>query len=80
GVDVSAQEKFYTFLEELNKKYGITVIFVSHDIDFVANAVKKVLCINQSLVCLKKPADFLEGNYMEEIYGKNMKFVLHKHA
>ena len=79
GVDVSAQEKFYNFLEELNAKYGITIIFVSHDIDFVANAVKKVLCLNQSLVCLKSPKDFLKGNYLEKIYGKNVKFVLHKH-
>jgi zinc transport system ATP-binding protein len=80
GVDVSAQEKFYGFLEELNSKYGITIIFVSHDIDFVANAVKKVLCLNQSLVCLKSPKDFLQGGYMEKIYGKNVKFVLHKHS
>lgn len=79
GVDISAQEKFYSFLEELNSVYGITVIFVSHDIDFVANAVKKVLCLNQNLVCLKSPKDFLKGDYMEKIYGKNVKFVLHKH-
>lgn len=79
GVDLTAQEKFYEFLEELNSKYGITIIFVSHDIDFVASAVKNVLCLNHHLICIGPPKKFLTGKYLEQLYGKQFKHVVHRH-
>ena len=79
GVDIPSQEKFYTFLQEINQKFGLTVIFVSHDIDVVANQVKSVLCLNRELVCHGAPEEFLKEEYMEKLYGKKVKFILHGH-
>ena len=79
GVDIVSQEKFYAFLEELNEKYGITVIFVSHDLDFVTSRVKNVLCLNRSLVCHGSPKEFLKEKYLEKLYGKKIQFVKHGH-
>lgn len=79
GVDVTTQEKFFAFLKELNTKHGITIIFVTHDIDVIAQEATTVLCLNHGLVCYGAPHDFIKAEYMERLYGKTMKFVVHDH-
>lgn len=79
GVDTPSQEKFYTFLQDLNHKWGLTIIIVSHDIDIVADEVKCILCLNRGLVCHgSPPKDFLKEEYLEQLYGKKIKFILQK--
>ena len=79
GVDLASQEQFYTFIQNLNQEFGLTIIFISHDIDVVAHEVKNLLCLNKNLVCHGLPKEFLKGEYMEKLYGKKIKFVLHGH-
>src|SRR3990172_4807941 len=79
GVDVTSQEKFYTFIEDLNSNLGITVLLISHDIDVVAHQTKTVLCLNRKLVCHGSPKKFISEEYMQELYGKKVKFILHGH-
>lgn len=79
GVDVAAQEKFYAFLRELNEKHGITILFITHDIDVIAREATSVLCLNHGLVCHGSPKDFIKEEYMQRLYGKTMQFVLHDH-
>ncbi len=80
GVDVTTQEKFFAFLKELNTKHGITIMFVTHDIDVIAQEATTVLCLNHGLVCYGAPSDFIKEEYMERLYGKTMKFVMHNHS
>ena len=79
GVDIASQEKFYAFLQNINKKLGLTIIFVSHDIDVIANQAKSILCLNNKLVCHGTPMEFMKEEYMEKLYGKKVKFILHGH-
>lgn len=78
GVDMPAQERFYDFIEKLNKS-GLTVIFISHDIDAVAQEVKNLLCVNKKLVCHGAVGKFLKDEHMEKLYGKKVKIVSHGH-
>lgn len=79
GVDIASQDKFYTFLQDINQTLGLTIIFVSHDIDVIANQVKSVLCLNRELVCHGSPREFIKEEYMEKLYGKKVNFISHKH-
>lgn len=79
GVDVTAQEKFYSFLEDLNSDPGITILLISHDIDVVAHQAKTILCLNRRLVCHGPPRDFITEDYMQKLYGKKVRFILHGH-
>ena len=79
GVDLASQEQFYTFIQELNQKFGLTILFISHDIDVVAHEVRCLLCLNKNLVCHGLPREFLKGEHMEKLYGKKVKFILHGH-
>lgn len=79
GIDVKTQEQFYLLLKKLNQTLGLTLILVSHDIDVVAHEATEVACINQTLVYHGKPKEFLAGDYLKNLYGKELKFVLHNH-
>lgn len=79
GVDVEAQAEFYRLLKKLNKEFGLTLVLVSHDIDVIANEVTTLACINKKLVCHLPPRQFIKEDYLEEVYGKEVKFVVHGH-
>ncbi|OGG11562.1 zinc ABC transporter ATP-binding protein [Candidatus Gottesmanbacteria bacterium RBG_13_45_10] len=79
GVDVEAQEQFYTLLRKLNQQLELTLIVVSHDIDAIAQEVTEIACINQSLVYHGFPDEFTAGNYLAKLYGHDVKFIVHGH-
>lgn len=79
GVDIAHQQSFYEFLKHLNHAFGLTIIFVSHDVDVVADQVHTVLCLNRVLVSHGSPKDFLNSANLSKVYGTNVKFVLHGH-
>jgi zinc transport system ATP-binding protein len=79
GVDINAQKDFYGFLKKLNESHGLTIIFVSHDIDVITDEVKSVLCLNKNLLCLNSPNMLHEANIIEEIYGKKITHIHHNH-
>jgi ABC-type Mn2+/Zn2+ transport system ATPase subunit len=45
----------------------------------VAKQVKCVLCLNRGMVCHGSPAEFIKDQYLEKLYGKKVKFILHSH-
>lgn len=80
GVDIAAQEKFYSLLDDLNQKNNLTIIFVSHDIELISHTVKSVLCLNRRLLCYGSPKEFIKEEYIDQLYGKKVKFIFHEHG
>lgn len=79
GVDAESQQEFYTLLTRLNTESDITIVLVSHDIDVVMSEVQTVLCLNKTLIYHGSSHHFLEGNYIDKLYGKSNKLVVHGH-
>lgn len=79
GIDLQAQEQFYLLLQKLRKEKGLTIILVSHDIDVIATQANSFACLNQGLVFHGEPKEFIKEDYLEKLYGKNLRFVLHGH-
>lgn len=79
GIDVQTQEQFYQLLRMLNTQENLTLILVSHELDVVAHEATEVACINQQLVYHGSPKDFLQGDYLTKLYGKELKFIVHGH-
>lgn len=46
GIDVKNVESFYEILEDLNKRFGIILIFVIYDMGVVIEKVIYVVCLN----------------------------------
>lgn len=48
GVDQPTQNKIYNLLQDLNES-GVTIIFVSHDINTITEKCDRVLCLDKTL-------------------------------
>ncbi len=79
GVDAAAQEEFYALLEKLNAKLGLTILFVSHDIDVIARKVGFVLALNQQLICHCSSHEFLSEDTLKRLYGSDTELLHHHH-
>ena len=79
GVDAAAQESFYEFLKKLNHDMGLTILFVTHDLDVIAREAGHVLCLNYTMLCHARSAEFVQGDYLRQMYGEKVKFVTHNH-
>lgn len=77
GIDVASQSRFYRFLKELNADHGITILFVSHDIDILSHEASRLICINRRLVCDGAASlIFRENrNLLENLYGEHVKYM-----
>lgn len=80
GIDSKAQENFYELLCHLNTQLKITLVLVSHDIDVIAKEVTTLASINQKLIYYGPPRDFIKDDYLELLYGKNRRHLLHEHG
>src|SRR5512133_1321820 len=76
GVDIGAQEQFYHFLGELNHAHGHTIIFVSHDIDIIANEVHSLLLLNKKIISYGAAKDLINKHYLD---GGKIDFTFHPH-
>ena len=79
GVDMVSQKMFYALLKELNEKDGLTIIFITHDLGVIADDIKKVICINQTLLACSNPHEILSCSAMSELYGVDAHVMHHHH-
>lgn len=77
GVDLATQKEFYAFLKKLNDKEGLTIIFVSHDIDVISEETKSIMCLNKGLLCFGSSKLLEEKEVIEGLYGKQMTHLHH---
>lgn len=73
SVDPASREKIYSLLGELNRK--ITIVMVTHDLTAVSSHVKKLACLNQTLVYHGGPE--LTENVVQELYGCPVDLIAH---
>ncbi len=77
GIDVASQSRFYRFLKELNAAHGMTILFVSHDIDILSHEASRLICINRRLVCDGAASLIFKENrnLLENLYGENVRYM-----
>jgi len=75
NLDVHAEAELYTLLECLNRR--LTIVLVSHDLGFVSQVVKSVVCVKGSVVV--HPTSEITGEMIQEIYGGDVRMVRHDH-
>ncbi|ALC89918.1 hypothetical protein AM500_09105 [Bacillus sp. FJAT-18017] len=81
GVDQKQEGIFYSMLESLNKKAGITLLLVTHDIGTVSQAVTHVACLNKHLHFHGQASEFenMAQNGLSELYGYDVHHLSHHH-
>lgn len=77
SIDQPGEEQIYGLIHELQDKYGITIILVSHDLSIVYKYATKVLCINKTGLCFGPPESALTPEIFKKLYGEEHKYVHH---
>lgn len=81
GVDAQNVQSFYEMLNLLNKKLGITLLLVTHDIGTISDKVTHVACLNKNLHFHGKTAEFeqLQLENLSGFYGHDVHLLSHNH-
>lgn len=75
NMDPEIAESIMEILSELNSR--MTIIIVSHDLGFVSQIVKSVICVNKEVVV--HPTSSIDGSVISDIYGTELRMVRHDH-
>ena len=75
GLDVDAQEKFMDLLARLKADMGLTVLFVSHDVNVLARFADEIVCINRTMHLHGKPLEVLGSERLKEAYRCEFDFL-----
>jgi zinc transport system ATP-binding protein len=76
NIDLAVEKELSRLLRELNER--MTILMVTHDVTFVAEAVEKVICVNRTVA--QHPTDAVCDDFMRELYGGEIKMVRHDHS
>lgn len=81
GVDARNVKNFYEMLEELNKRWRITLLLVTHDIGVISDKVSHVACLNKNLHFHgdTKEYESLKNDEMSIFYGHDIHILSHDH-
>lgn len=71
ALDVTIQSQIIDLLKEVNKKFGIAILFISHDLSLVKRLCSRVLVMNKGRVVEAGPVDEIFNNPKEE-YTANL--------
>lgn len=77
GIDISGEETIYSFLAELKKQRGLTILLVTHDLSVVFKFSNFVICLNKCPICRGVPKEVLTPETLQKLYSEEVKFYEH---
>jgi len=69
NIDQRGSQALQALLWDLHKEYGLTLVFVSHDLHWVGRLADRVACLDTTLCGLGSPDEVLSDHYLEKTYG-----------
>jgi len=76
GLDVPAQRQFMDLLTELKETLGLSVVFVSHDVNVLAKHADEMVCINRAMHIHGKPGEVIGSDRLQEAYRCEFDFLV----
>lgn len=79
GVDLQVRADVLGLVGELNREQGITALVTTHDLNWVAAHLPRVVCVNQTIIGDGTPAEVFTPEILEATYGTRMHIVRDGH-
>jgi zinc transport system ATP-binding protein len=79
GVDAETQASFYDMLHRLNRREGLTIVLITHDIGIVNKHVTSVACLNQRLAYHGSHSEFCRSEVFREMVSRGDHLISHEH-
>lgn len=69
GIDKTGMELFYRTMEYLKKNFDLSIILISHDLDYVAKYADKVILLDKTVLKEGTVKEVYESEEYQEIFG-----------
>jgi zinc transport system ATP-binding protein len=79
GIDQAGQEKFLALLNDLKKKFDLTLVMVSHDLRSVVASCDRVACLSKTLHYHDRPQG-LSSDVLFRVFQCDLDAVLDQHS
>jgi zinc transport system ATP-binding protein len=77
GVDEPGQEQLNELVRRLQQDQGLTVLFISHELNVVYRYATNVLCLSRPHACVGPPRTILTPDLLHEMYGTAVDYHVH---
>ena len=75
NIDLRVESDIFDLLRVLNQR--MTILVVSHDVGFISAYVRRVACVNRTLLC--HATESIDGQVIHDLYGGDVRRVAHTH-
>ena len=80
SVDIGSQDLVYETLNSLERKAGITVLLISHDIHTVMHYSDSTLALNRKVIYFGESRELSDPVLLQKIFGSGSILADHEHA
>ncbi len=80
ALDPESKESFFQLIDVLNKKNGVTIIFITHDTGYIGKYANKLMYLDGQMIYFGKFSDFCKSEKMGAYFGKyDQHIICHQH-
>ena len=79
GVDVTAKQKIYEFLKEINREKKTTILLTSHDMKDLESICQRLIILEKGKILFDDSIDQLLGRYGDELTLEEIVIRLFEH-
>ncbi|MEY4228002.1 MAG: hypothetical protein RLZ84_594 [Actinomycetota bacterium] len=76
GIDLQTRTQVLELIEELRAE-GYTIILTTHDLNWVAARLPRIVCLNKTVIADGAPIDVLTSDVVRETYSAEMEILVH---
>jgi zinc/manganese transport system ATP-binding protein len=74
GVDLASRAEVLRLLDDLNRE-GLTIVLTTHDLNWVAAQLPRVVCLHGNVKADGRPADVLTPEVLAATFGADLRIV-----
>lgn len=75
NLDPGAQESMATVVDEIRREHGITVLFVSHDVNLISRYADKILYMTQGSYAVGTVDKIMQPSVLSKLYGMQVEVI-----
>lgn len=76
GIDLKTRGEMLQLVDDLRSD-GLTIVMTTHDLNWVASHLPRIVCLNQTVRADGAPLDVLRPDVLAETFGTEMKVIEH---
>lgn len=72
GVDLKGLELFYDMVAGLRKRYDMSIVLVSHDLDLVVEYADRIVCLDKTVLSSGTPSEVFSNESVIKAFGEGV--------